>query len=435
MKRIYTFLLAAMATTLCATAQSTGITHEYVDLGLPSGLRWATCNVGATSPEEYGNHYAWGETEPKESYSWDTYKYGTYSYNNDYSTLTKYNGTDGLTTLEAADDAATVNWGEGWRMFTIAELNELESECNWTWTDNYNSTGVAGYIVASKTNSNSIFLPAAGEYYNSSKNYEGKMGRYWTSAREQIELEKAGLYYFFQSTTKYYTGALRFYGCSVRPVIMVYGITVAAPTNGAVTADKEAYAGQEVTLTITPDTDYELETLSVKDADDNPITVEDNKFTMPASAVTVTATFKKKVDYTIIIASGIENGAVSVTSGATTANYGDEVELTVTPATGYELDVLTVKDADNNAITVSADNKFTMPASNVTVSATFKAKTPTALATTQALDLRTESGRVICTQEFQIFTLTGQNVTEMNGQLNGVYIVKVGDKAQKVVVK
>ncbi len=131
----------------------------------------------------------------------------------------------------------------------------------------------------------------------------------------------------------------------------------------------------------------------------------------------------------------IENGKVSVTSGATTANYGDEVELTVTPATGYELDVLSMKDADNVDVMVSADNKFTMPASNVTVSATFKAKTATALSTAQTFDLRTESGRVICTQEFQIFTLTGQNVTEMNGQLNGVYIVKVGDKAQKVVVK
>ena len=355
MKRIYTFLLAAMATTLCVTAQSTGITHEYVDLGLPSGVRWATCNVGADAPEGYGNHYAWGETEPKESYSWDTYKYGTYSYNYDYSTLTKYNNTDELTTLEAADDAATANWGEGWRMPTIAELNELEKECDWTWTADYNSTGIAGYIVASKTNSNSIFLPAAGEYYYSDKKSIGKVGRYWTSELEKTELEKAELYYFFQSTTKYSSGCLRFYGCSVRPVIMVYGITVAAAANGAVTADKEAYAGQEITLT-------------------------------------------------------------------------------VTPATGYELDVLTVKDATENTITVE-NNKFTMPASAVTVTATFKIITPTALQTAELMGIYAENGRIYGIDGMQIFTVTGQNVTRLNGQLNGVYIVKIGDKAQKVMVK
>ena len=354
MKRIYTFLLAAMATTLCVTAQSTGNTHEYVDLGLPSGVRWATCNVGADAPEGFGNYYAWGETEPKESYSWDTYKYGTYSYNYDYSTLTKYNNTDRLTTLEAADDAATANWGEGWRMPTIAELNELEKECDWTWTADYNSTGIAGYIVASKTNSNSIFLPAAGEYFYSDKKSIGKVGRYWTSTLEKTELEKAELYYFSQSTTKYSSGGLRFYGCSVRPVIMVYGITVAAAANGAVTADKEAYAGQEITLT-------------------------------------------------------------------------------VTPATGYELDVLTVKDAAENTITVE-NNKFTMPASAVTVTATFKAVTPTALQNAEMVEIYAADGRIYGADGMQIFTLTGQNVTEMNGSLNGVYIVKIGDKAQKVIV-
>ena len=153
--------------------------------------------------------------------------------------------------------------------------------------------------------------------------------------------------------------------------------------------------------------------------------------TMPANAVTITAVYKK-IDYKIIIADDIENGTVTA---AATANYGDEVELTITPATGYELDVLSVKDADNNDVTVSADYKFEMPASNVTVTATFKAVTPTALQNAELMGIYTENGRIICAQEFQIFTITGQNVTEMNGSLCGVYIVKVGDKAQKVVVK
>ncbi len=167
---------------------------------------------------------------------------------------------------------------------------------------------------------------------------------------------------------------------------------------------------------------------------DSEKTAELLSITMPANAVTITAVYKK-IDYKIIIADDIENGAVSVTSGAATAHYGDEVALTVTPTTGYELDEISAKNESGGTVTLSEDHKFTMPASNVTVSATFKAKTATALSTAQTLDLRTENGRVICEQEFQIFTLTGQNVTEMNGQLNGVYIVKVGGKAQKVVVK
>ena len=103
--------------------------HEYVDLGLPSGTLWATCNVGATTPEECGEYFAWGETTPKSSYTWENYKYGSY-----YDELTKYccdansgyNGfTDNLTTLQAIDDAATINWGGGWHTPTQAQLEEL----------------------------------------------------------------------------------------------------------------------------------------------------------------------------------------------------------------------------------------------------------------------------------------------------------------------
>jgi len=124
----------------------------------------------------------------------------------------------------------------------------------------------------------------------------------------------------------------------------------------------------------------------------------------------------------------------TVIADKTTAAAGETVTLTITPDTGYELDVLEVKDASEGTVTVSSDHKFTMPASNVTVTATFKAVTPTALQTAELMGIYAENGRIYGIDGMQIFTLTGQNVTEMNGSLCGVYIVKVGDKAQKVIV-
>lgn len=146
--------------------------HDYVDLGLPSGTLWATCNVGATTPEGYGNYYAWGETTTKENYIWSTYRWCNGSSN----TITKYcpytyhgyNGyTDTLTTLEPSDDAATANWGAGWRMPTHDEIIELWWRGTPTWTT---QNGIKGYLC-SGPNGNSIFLPAAGgrdDYYNCS---------------------------------------------------------------------------------------------------------------------------------------------------------------------------------------------------------------------------------------------------------------------------
>ena len=140
--------------------------HEYVDLGLPSGLLWATCNVGADSPEHYGGDYfAWGETQPKVIYNWSSYQYCDGS----YKTLTKYcsnsnygyNGfTDNLTTLLPVDDAATAKWGSDWRMPTKEEWQELVDNTPHTWTT---QNGVIGLLFTA-TNGNSLFLPAAGCY-------------------------------------------------------------------------------------------------------------------------------------------------------------------------------------------------------------------------------------------------------------------------------
>ena len=154
---------------------------QWVDLGLPSGLLWADRNVGAQSPEDYGNYYAWGETSTKEFYDWSTYAYG-----NAYDALTKYcnmsnyglNGfTDNLTTLEASDDAATVNLGGNARTPRFDECLELMDNTTATWTTR---NGVYGRLFTA-SNGKSIFLPAAGCRHGSNLDNAGELGRYWSS--------------------------------------------------------------------------------------------------------------------------------------------------------------------------------------------------------------------------------------------------------------
>jgi len=210
-----------------ATGTANG--HGYVDLGLPSGTKWATCNVGATKPEEYGNYYAWGETSPKTTYDWNTYKWATATWDATYEfweleTLTKYNtdsdyGTvDNKTVLDLEDDAARANWGGAWRMPTDAEWTELRDNCTWTWTDDYNGTGVAGRIVTSKINSNSIFLPAAGCRDFDGLNDAGVYGCYWSSSLDTDNPDRAWVVYF-DSDYVNNNSSIRDYGQSVRPVL------------------------------------------------------------------------------------------------------------------------------------------------------------------------------------------------------------------------
>ena len=191
--------------------------HAYVDLGL--SVLWATCNVGADSPEEYGDYFAWGELEPKTTYDWTTYKWC----NGSSITLTKY-CTDSKTgivdykvVLDKEDDAAAVNMGGSWRMPTKAEQDELRTECTWTWTRNYNGTGVAGSIVTSKINGNSIFLPAAGHRYNSDLYNAGSFGLYWSSSLNTSNSDRA-YYLNFGSDGVDRSYSTRYDGRSVRGV-------------------------------------------------------------------------------------------------------------------------------------------------------------------------------------------------------------------------
>ena len=162
---------------------STSNGHEYVDLGL--SVLWSTCNVGASSPEEYGDYFAWGETKPKNSYDWSNLKYciSGNSYDNarfsKYVLDSKYGIVDNKTTLELTDDAASANWGGDWRMPTSDELNELFNNCICVLTT---QGGRKGYRITSKTNGNSIFMPAAGQKNGNISSELGISGYYLTSS-------------------------------------------------------------------------------------------------------------------------------------------------------------------------------------------------------------------------------------------------------------
>ena len=189
--------------------------YEYVDLGLPSGIKWAAYNVGATKPEEYGGYYAWGETEEKTDYSLETYKWC----NGSDDTMTKYcadsscGTVDNKTVLDPEDDVAHVKWGGAWRMPTKAEQRELLNKCSWEWTT---LNGVYGYRVTGP-NGNSIFLPAAG--YRSER-WEVNMGHdgYYWSGSLYSSYSSLAYYLCFYSGNQYWNNNTRNRGQSVRPV-------------------------------------------------------------------------------------------------------------------------------------------------------------------------------------------------------------------------
>ena len=183
--------------------------HEYVDLGLPSGLKWATCNVGASSPEDYGNYYAWGEVTTKSTY--DTGNSETYGLS--ISQLQSQGYIDGEGNLTPSHDAATANWGGSWRMPTRTEQQELLNNCTWTWCI---KNGKNGYKVTGP-NGNSIFLPAAGYRNGSSLYYAGSYGGYWSSTPREDSSDDAWNLYF-TSSVQYMNYGHRYYGRSVRPV-------------------------------------------------------------------------------------------------------------------------------------------------------------------------------------------------------------------------
>ena len=151
--------------------------HKFVDLGLPSGLLWATCNVGATSPEQAGLYFAWGETV---GYTAEQVKSGERSFDED--SYKSRHAASISTDLKIEEDAVHIHMSGKWRTPTNVECQELIDNCNVVWTDDYNGTGVAGRVFTSKVNGNSVFLPAAGYCLDSSVNGVGSYGFYWSAS-------------------------------------------------------------------------------------------------------------------------------------------------------------------------------------------------------------------------------------------------------------
>ena len=171
--------------------------HEYVDLGLPSGILWATCNVGADTPEGFGDYLAWGETAPKDIYDWKSYRYGNFRYDryelNKYCTDSCY-GLDGfvdeLVVLEPGDDAARACWGGDWRIPSIEEWEELFQNTTGGWMV---QNGVKGWLLTA-TNGNSLFLPAAGYWWGT--DFNADLGLYWSSSLQTLYPYRAWGFHF-----------------------------------------------------------------------------------------------------------------------------------------------------------------------------------------------------------------------------------------------
>ena len=195
--------------------------HNYVNLGLPSGTLWATCNVGAYNPEDYGDYFAWGETQSKTTYNWSTYMYC----NGDYNQLTKYctqsdfgfdGFTDNLKVLKPTDDAATANWGEGWSTPTNKQWAELLTKCTAT---SFTRNGVKGCLITAR-NGNKIFLPAASNLNDDVSRIVGEDGSYWSSSLNKSYPDYANGFRFILRWNDFdlYDDLVRCYGRTIRPV-------------------------------------------------------------------------------------------------------------------------------------------------------------------------------------------------------------------------
>ena len=234
-----------------AELQFRGYTYEYVDLGLPSGTLWATCNIGADSPEEYGDYFAWGETQTKEKFFADNYKYfeGTNYWITKYCTNDAFGDVDNKTELEPTDDAATANWGSDWQMPSGEQIEELIDTLytvpKWTSQNEVN-----GLLVTSKINGDSIFLPAGG-YFNRYFRDVGSFGHYWSRSlfENRWGSNGKGLYFYREEILRDFCG--RQYGRSVRPVRVQDMQHIENKVNlSALTGDYTAQDGEVLTGTL-----------------------------------------------------------------------------------------------------------------------------------------------------------------------------------------
>ena len=196
--------------------------HAYVDLGLPSGTKWATINVGATSETDYGLYFAWGETEGYADASTKAFSWDDYTLTEDGgSTFTKYNSTDGKTVLDLEDDAADANWGGQWHMPTEAQCQELFDNTYVTneWVTDYQGSGINGHLFTSVSNGNTLFIPAAGNCLGGSVYGVGDDGCVWASSLSSSNVSSAWDIVFSSDGGGVYNSGDRCLGFSVRGVV------------------------------------------------------------------------------------------------------------------------------------------------------------------------------------------------------------------------
>ena len=317
---------------------------DAVDLGL--SVKWANMNVGAKSPEDYGNYYSWGETSTKSTYDWSTY----------FDTnFTKYNNEGGKTVLAPEDDAAHVNWGGSWRMPTQAEWQELYDNCTWTWTM---QNGINGYKVTSNKagyTDKFIFLPAAGYCDGSGLYSVGSSGGFWSSSLYEDRSSIAWNLGFYSDGRGLYDSD-RYNGHSVRPVLPQNSIsdssfakdTIRIYSNGC--DDYQTFIGSHGgQLTMTANSDQWSHFVRWNDGNtDNPRTITTN------GNADYTAEFAK---YIFSITKNAEHGTIS---GNNYAENLDFVTLTVTPDYGYHFTQWSDGLKDNPRIAqITQDTTFT----------------------------------------------------------------------------
>ena len=322
--------------------------YKYVDLGLPSGLKWAACNVGATVPEGYGSYFAWGETEEKEDYSWETYKWC----NGSEETITKYLAgvTEERGVLELEDDVAHVKWGGGWRMPTISEQKELVNNCSWEWTT---LNDINGYKVTGP-NGNSIFLPTPASITGTEVIGKGEWGDYWANS---ITYSNSPHSINFNSQTHWNAASPRFRGHAVRPVhgeYVVNKVSINCDGGGRVKIN------DVVTTSIVVAHSSKIDIVAVPDEDCNfvgwfngesetPVSTENRYKIIVNEDFSLTAKFEKKTvvvqvwvtDYTDCKAFILNNNEHSIN-----IKIGETVTLRAVPYKGYIFDCWTTFSGD-----------------------------------------------------------------------------------------
>ena len=338
--------------------------YQAVDLGLPSGIKWASFNVGARAPWEYGGYYAWGETEEKEDYSWETYKWcnGSDDTMTKYCTNSSYGTIDNKIALDPEDDVATVQWGGEWRIPTSDEIEELKTKCTWQETI---LNGINGYEITGP-NGNSIFMPVAGYGVGNGVYDLDGFGRYWSSELKSGSNDAA--YGLDFGNGYYWNGDYRWHGRSVRPVCgesIVRVVTVTSNDNGTAyiysrdAASEIFLNGASVTVVATPDANCRFLGWFVGDSE-VAVSVDVAYTFIVAEDVELTAMFEE-IKYVVSVNTSA-NGAVAVKdSEGNSAEFvvGSVATVVATPDSGYEFAGWFIGDSDT-AVSTDAAYTFTI---------------------------------------------------------------------------